>query len=931
MKSNDPTNPQRFGLIGDLFSNAVDLPPDKRKAYLDLHCEGDPGLRVEVEKMLAADQAVGNRLEKIIESQAINVIDSGEIATAPVRDPAIGQVLGHYRITEAIGAGGMGAVYKAERIDEEFSHSVAIKIVGNRVAAAHTLERLRAERQILASLAHENIARLHDGGTTEEGIPYIVMEYIDGLPIDQYCDQNKLSIDQRIELFCAVCAGVHHAHQSLVVHRDIKPSNILVASDGTPKLLDFGIAKLIDDDNTSGLTAADQRMLTPEYASPEHIAGGMITTASDTYSLGVLLYKLLAGRLPYRFSGKSYAELLHLVQETDPIPPSRAWQFESSQEDQPTTRELAEARGSTPERCARTLRGDLDNIIQMALRKEPERRYRSANQLAEDLRRREMGLPVAARPDTWGYRTGKFIRRHTLGMVAGSLAAIGLVVFSGLLWVGGQRTESALERAEDATAFLVELFEQALPGTLSPEDAAVLIKLLQNSEQRLREEYADQPELRADLMIALSKVYRSLSDDEAARRLAKEGLELIEPISESSDERVVEAKLVLAQSLLDGDDDGGRQREHAVSLIVDALAGARRAQATEYEARAQYLYGVAHVNRRDYDEAERALSEGIAMLAELDGPDLALLAELNDALGQVYMVTDPSKAIGIYLAMEKLNNRRFDSRYYPAVWVNFHNLGLSQLYAGQLDQAEKNIQKALDVMDQIYPANHRDYSAVYGSMSRVQLRKRCYESAVLYARKARDVAHARMADSMHNYAYAVVDLGNAQRLAGQLALADASYSEAYEIQSTVLEANDRMLASTLYWHSKLYVDLGQHDRARSKLGEALDIYGANVEGQDWYHARAQALMGYIYLAENDLQESMRLLKPATQTLLTEAPGNDARREAIGWSADLYWKLERTRDAQRMEELLTELPPVAPMSSCANPISARVGLAEQEGM
>ncbi len=928
MNPDDPTNPQRFRLIDDLFCKAVDLPADARKAYLDLHCEGDPGLRVEVEKMLAADQVVGDRFERIVRGQAAEALEKEDPSSKPVRDPAIGQVLGHYRITEAIGAGGMGAVYKAERIDEEFSHSVAIKIVGNRVAAAHTLERLRAERQILASLAHENIARLHDGGTTEEGIPYIVMEYIDGLPIDQYCDQNQLSIDDRIKLFCAVCAGVHHAHQSLVVHRDIKPSNILVGSDGQPKLLDFGIAKLIDADSTEGLTAADQRMLTPEYASPEHVAGDMITTASDTYSLGVLLYKLLSGRLPYRFSGKSYAELLQVVQHSDPIAPSRAWQFEHSQDDQPSTQELAAARGSTPERCARALRGDLDNIIGMALRKEPERRYRSANQLAEDLGRREMGLPVAARPDTWSYRTGKFVRRHALGVVAASLAAVGLIVFSGLLWVGSQRTERALERAEDATAFLVDLFEQALPGALSPDDAAVLITMLKNSEKQLANKYAEQPELRADLLVALAKVYRSLSDDEAARRLAREALDLIEPISDSTDERNNEARLVLAQSLLDGDDDGGRQLEQATQMIDIALSGARRAGASEYEARAQYLSGQAQVNRREYDKAERALLEGIAIMAPLEDPDLALLAELNDALGQVYMVTDPSKAIEIYREMEALNNRRFDSPYYPGVSVNYHNLGVSLLIAGRLDEAESNIQKALDVMDQIYRPNHRDYSAVYGSMSRVQRRKHCYESAVLYASKARDVAHERMADNMHNYAYAVVDLGSAQRLAGQTQKAAASYSEAYEIQRTLLAENDQMLASTLYWHSKLHVDLGEHEAARVKLDQALQIYRANAEELDWHSARAQALLGYTYLADNNLQESLRLLKPATQALLTEAPGNDARREAIGWSADLYWKLEQTRDAQRMEEMLKELPPPAAPTSCTSPASISAGLGQE---
>lgn len=352
---------------------------------------------------------------------------------------AHGQRIGPWRIVRLLGSGGMGAVYLAERADDSFRQQVAIKLVRNRLVDPETEKRLVGERQILASLNHSNIARLFDGGATLDGTPYLVMEYIDGVPINHYCDSRRLTINERLELFRAICSAVHYAHQNLVVHRDIKPTNILVTRDGTPKLLDFGIAKLLDDGGaaTRGLTREGILMMTPENAAPEQVLEQTITTATDTYALGILLYQLLCGHPPYRLSG-SATDVVDSICHGQPRLPSEMVRV-SWREPETRGREfgnltpeiISRYRGTTTEKLRRRLKGDLDNIVMAALRKEPERRYRSASEFSEDLRLHQASLPVVARPDTWRYRSAKFLRRHVAG-AAMSTVLVGLLIAFGI-------------------------------------------------------------------------------------------------------------------------------------------------------------------------------------------------------------------------------------------------------------------------------------------------------------------------------------------------------------------------------------------------------------------------------------------------------------------------------------------------------------------
>jgi non-specific serine/threonine protein kinase/serine/threonine-protein kinase len=421
-------DPARLQVIEAIFHAALELEPMQREAFLRERCAGDETLRRDVDALLAAHATAGSFIET-----PIATLDAGLFETEEP-DRLIGKTIGHWEILKRIGSGGMGAVYLARRSDRQYERQVALKLIKRGMDSEAMLRRFRNERQILASLDHPNIARLLDGDTTDDGLPYFVMEYVEGQPIDEYCDGHGLDVTARLRLFREVCAAVAHAHRHAVIHRDLKTSNILVGADGVPKLLDFGIARLLQagDSTDAPATMLEQRVLTPEYASPEHLRGEPVTTASDVYSLGVVLYRLLTGQLPYKLRAQSADEMARTVGQTQPQRPSL----------------VADATSG------RRLRGDLDNIVLMALRKEPERRYSSVEQFSEDIRRHLDALPVLARRDTLAYRAGKFVRRNTAASVAAALVVLSLV--GGIVMTSWQaqraRAQEAIALAEKARA-----------------------------------------------------------------------------------------------------------------------------------------------------------------------------------------------------------------------------------------------------------------------------------------------------------------------------------------------------------------------------------------------------------------------------------------------------------------------------------------------
>src|SRR5262245_28667108 len=443
-----PSSPERWRRVKDLFGAALDLPPSEREVILEAAAGEDAALAAEVRRLLAAHEKEGTFLEEIVAGEGRILLERGEDASAA------GRRIGPYELLEPIGRGGMGSVYLARRADKEFEERVAIKLVRPGAFSEQALRRFRFERQTLANLSHPGIARLLDGGTTEDGVPYFVMEHVAGLPIDEFCGARDLPLEERLRLFRDVCDAVQHAHRNLVVHRDLKPSNILVTGDGRVKLLDFGIARLLPEagEQPPGLTRTFERVMTPEYASPEQIRGEPVTTGSDVYALGVLLYRLLTGEHPYRFESERPSDIERVVCEQEPRRPS-----------------TAVGRGTPPApergtaRLRRRLRGDLDNIALKALQKEPARRYGSADQLSEDVGRYLRGEPVQARRVTLAYRASKFVRRHRVGVAAASLAVVSLLaaLVVSLLSARAARLEAA--KADRINAFVNSIFGAASP------------------------------------------------------------------------------------------------------------------------------------------------------------------------------------------------------------------------------------------------------------------------------------------------------------------------------------------------------------------------------------------------------------------------------------------------------------------------------------
>ena len=586
------TEPERWQRVKAALSEAMALAEPARAAYLERLGESDPALRAELESLLQADHAAG---ALFLENPAAAVLE------APSPPSHVGRRLGPYRLLEEIGEGGMGEVYRGVRVDEEYEHEVAVKLVRAGADAQFVGARLRTERQILAAFEHPNIARLLDGGTTEEGIPYLVMELIAGQAITDYCDRHRLDLDARLHLFLLVCSAVQYAHQRAVIHRDLKPSNILVTADGTPKLLDFGIAKILEPGSIpvrGDLTINAVRLLTPDYASPEQLKGEPVTAASDVYSLGVILYELLTGIKPH--SGRSGAMLAAPGTDSRPAPTRPSVVVRG--------RDVASAtRQDSPERLSRRLRGDLDNIVLMALRQEPERRYATVDRLTEDIRRHLGHLPVAARRPTLGYRASMFVTRHKVGVAATALTAMALL--AGIVMTARETfiARAALARAEDEASasqrvsdYLISLFEDANPDETGGR-AIDVRTLVARAQGQIDPALSSRPALRARMLSVVGALHCEIGQSKLCEQDLEQALRI----------------------------------EKAAGSAGDPLLRAK----TEYRLASAYADG------GRTSEAMALLQHALPVLESQQPPDPMAVAAVWNAIGKAYLEIDPVRAI----------------------------------------------------------------------------------------------------------------------------------------------------------------------------------------------------------------------------------------------------------------------------------------------
>jgi serine/threonine protein kinase/Flp pilus assembly protein TadD len=558
--------PGRWEQICEILDKALSLEGQDRERYLASACDNDPDLRGEVESLLESHDKAGSHFLNVDPSSADETFEKERPPS-----PRIGRRIGPYLIVEEIGHGGMGEVFAAVRADGQYEKKVALKLVRSGYDTQSVIERFHNERQILATLDHPNIARLLDGGTTEDGVPYLVMELVQGAPIDSYCDAHKLSVTDRLRLFQQVCAAVQYAHQRLVIHRDIKPSNIPVTQEGTPKLLDFGIAKILDASGSAEATVL--RPMTPEYASPEQIRGDAITTATDAYSLGVVLYQLVTGRSPYRIDTPTPAKLAEAIMNGEPERPSTSVKRTKAGSTQdvrePSPRDVGNTREASPLRLQRRLRGDLDYILLKALRKEPEKRYSSVEQFAEDIRRHLEGLPVTARKGTWSYRSGKFIHRNRIGVGAAALVlltlAAGIVVTVREARIAGANRKRAEKRFNDvrklANSLIFEIHDsiQDLPGA-TPARKLIMQRSLEYLDG-LTKESGNDPSLLRELATAYGRIGElqgnptdpNLGDTKAALASYQKSMQIRESLARSNPKNS-EDQVELAVAYLDYSD-----------------------------------------------------------------------------------------------------------------------------------------------------------------------------------------------------------------------------------------------------------------------------------------------------------------------------------------------------------------------------------------
>ena len=692
--------PERWEQIRQLLESALERDPGERTAFLDAACGSDEPLRAEVASLLVSHEKAGEFTGAGAFEDGMRLIEQGEIASLA------GRRIGNYRIVREIGRGGMGAVYQAARADDAFRKDVAIKLIKRGLDTEDSVRRFRSERQILASLDHPNISRLLDGGTTEDGLPYLVMEYIQGEPIDQYADARKLGITARLHLFQSVCAAVHYAHQNLVIHRDIKPGNVLVTAEGVPRLLDFGIAKLLLPERSSeaaGATVTSVHLMTPEFASPEQVRGEAITTASDVYSLGVLLYVLLSGRRPYKLDGLTAAGIERAICVDEPEKPS-----------------AAAVRGE----LRRRLHGDLDNIVLMAMHKEPGRRYGSVEHLSEDIRRHLEGLPVMARPDSPGYRAAKFAGRHKAGVAAAVLVLLTLV--AGVVatsWqarvaaraariAAAERDQARVEKAkaERINGFLQDMLGFADPSWSSPNPRknpdAKVSEVVEQAAGRAEIELANQPDILAETERTIGNVYFGLAQGDQAEHLLRAAMEKQIELYGKDHSEVARTSYNLAYCLM----KKGNVAE-AETLFRGALETYRREVKggnLEIPALPATLGGLGStlLGKGDARQAEACFREALQYAPRMTGNTRALAGLLrNNLAGVLYARGDLREIEGLLRAAID-DYRSLPGHEYTELATSLGNLGAVLTREGRYGEAETLLNQGLDMNRKLLGAKH---------------------------------------------------------------------------------------------------------------------------------------------------------------------------------------------------------------------------------
>jgi eukaryotic-like serine/threonine-protein kinase len=790
--------PARLLQMQECFERALELDPMQRDEYLHSVEGEDAELAIRVRSLLAAHARTGSELESPISSDAVLLLD-------PSTDRWIGERVGVYEISRRIGAGGMGTVYEATRADDQYHQRVAIKLLNQHATGAATLQRFRRERQILANLHHPHIASLLDGGVTADGHPYFAMEYIEGEPITHWCDARSAPIARRLELFRQVCSAVQYAHQSLVIHRDLKPANILVTVDGAVKLLDFGIAKLMPSETGDELsdlptTRIGSRAFTPDYAAPEQLLGLPVGTRADVYALGVVLYELLAGVRPYELRGKSAAQAERIVSDVTPTRPSQVLAADRSA--RLAERSMARARAR--------IEGDLDAIILKALRKEPERRYGSADELSADVGNYLAGRPVAARPERMGYLLGKLVRRRRVEAVA-----VGLVIVStvaGVITTSLEARSAERERARSAeiTNFLTTMLGAANPASFGRN---VQVREVLDSAVVRADQLDARPEFEAEIRGIIGGTYLALGEFELGETQHRRAVAALERVGPSAERSKAFALTQLSTAL----EFQGRYAA-ADSVLQSASAMFDRLGHEDEEARIDHLdqRGRILIRVGRMPEAVLLLEEALALQKRRTPVNDSSLAYSYANLGMV------SSELGRNVEAESLfvaalaAARRAHGDVHPLVAAILSPLGTVQERAKLFPQADSTFRAALAMRRELLGEEHPDYAWTMFNYADFLLRLGRYPEAAEWCRRVIALRGRSLQDAHPAVATSMGVLGRALGQMDSLPVAERWLRESLAIRRAAFPAGHYLIASS-------ESILGEHMVLAGRYGQAEEL------------------------------------------------------------------------------------------------------------
>ena len=822
----------RWQVVSPHLDCALDMADDERGAWLEALRAEDPDLASEVEALLEERRAL--RREGFLENEAPRPPGASTLA---------GQAVGAYTLVSPIGHGGMGTVWLARRSDGRFEGQAAVKLLNVSLVGRAGEARFEREGNILARLAHPNIARLVDAGVSSIGQPYLVLEYVRGAPIDRYCDGKALDVEGRLSIFLDVLAAVAHAHARLIVHRDIKPSNVLVATDGQVKLLDFGIAKLLEGEGTAeaatALTHEGGRALTPEYAAPEQLTGGAITTATDVHALGTLLYVLLAGRHPAEASRGSAVDLLKAIVETEPRRLSDAVRAPGATSTEGARRD-PKGPSTSPDELRRRLKGDLDTIVAKALKKDPDQRYASVTAFADDLRRYLHHEPISARPDTFAYRTAKFVQRHVRGVLAAAAATLlvaSLIAFF-TARVATERDRARLEalKAAKVSELLAGLLTGADPFARPDGKELTVRGLLDAGATRIQKELAGQPEAKAEMLSVMGRTYQRLGEPDKARPLLEEALSTRRRVLGPEHPDVAESLNDLAVLLRDGGDTAA-----AEPLLVEALATRRKVLGREHRDVAATLIelGRLYSDQGSDRKAEPLFREALAIRRKLLGDeDHETATSMNELALLLWHKGDLSGAEELFKQCLAIN-RKTQGENHPDVSTSLNNLALLAGDRGDFAAAETLSRQSLAIGRTSLGDKHPDVAIKLNNLSRPLLQLGKFDEAADALREAIQIAIATFGDQHPSVATYKVNLARVQLARKDAASAEALLRQALQIRRRAFPEGDWRIAVVKSLLGEALTSLGRRDEAERLLLEAKDVL-KDGPGQEGREARSNA-------------------------------------------------------------------------------------------